>query len=225
MISILMPLHNGIEFINESVYSVISQTYPSWELIIGVNGFPSNSTVYETAKDMELLDERIRVLDFPEIKGKPAALNEMIKHCINDYVAILDVDDIWLSTKLELQVPFLANYSVVGTQCVYFGEIDDVIPNIPNGDISQYDFKIVNPIINSSSIIKKGLCYWDDVFGVEDYDMWLRLRSQGETFYNCSEVLVRHRIHSQSAFNSKDTSDIIKLIKEKYHFSVVDITH
>ena len=38
MISILMPVYNGIEYIDESVKSVISQTFKDWELLIGVNG-------------------------------------------------------------------------------------------------------------------------------------------------------------------------------------------
>jgi len=38
MISILIPIYNGIEFIDDSVSSVLSQTYDKWELLIGVNG-------------------------------------------------------------------------------------------------------------------------------------------------------------------------------------------
>ena len=49
MISILIPIYNGIEYINESVSSVLSQTYDKWELLIGINGHPPNSYVYQTA--------------------------------------------------------------------------------------------------------------------------------------------------------------------------------
>ena len=45
MISILMPIYNGIEFIDESVGSVLCQTFSEWELIIGINGLPENSDV------------------------------------------------------------------------------------------------------------------------------------------------------------------------------------
>ena len=48
MISILMPIYNGIEFINESVSSIILQTFGEWELIIGINGHPENSEVFKT---------------------------------------------------------------------------------------------------------------------------------------------------------------------------------
>ena len=54
----------------------------------------------------------------------------------------------------------MGGYDVVGTQCLYFGNYGGS-PAIPVGDISQVDFFIFNPIINSSSVIKKDLCWWD----------------------------------------------------------------
>ena len=65
-----------------------------------------------------------------------------------------------------------------------------------------------HPIINSSAIIKKELCYWNNN-GIEDYDLWLRLRKQNKKFYNCSEILVKHRIHKKSAFNSKGHKNLV----------------
>ena len=203
MISILIPIYNGIEFIEESVSSVLNQTYDKWELLIGVNGHPQDSEVYKKAKQYE--NEKIRVFDFYNIKGKSNTLNFMIQFCNFNYVAILDVDDIWHPQKLELQSLALNDFDVVGSQCVYFGErLNGVTPNIPFGDISNIDFSIVNPLINSSCIIKKELCYWNNIWdGVEDYDIWLRLRKNNKKIYNFKEILVKHRIHNQSAFNAK----------------------
>ena len=45
MFSILLPIYNGIEFIEESVNSVINQTYKEWELLILINGHPENSDI------------------------------------------------------------------------------------------------------------------------------------------------------------------------------------
>jgi glycosyltransferase involved in cell wall biosynthesis len=53
MISILIPIYNGIEFIEESVSSVLNQTYDQWELLIGINGHPENSNIYKIAKEYE----------------------------------------------------------------------------------------------------------------------------------------------------------------------------
>jgi glycosyltransferase involved in cell wall biosynthesis len=216
MISILMPVYNGIEYINQSIQSVLDQSFEDWELIIAVNGYGENSIFYQIAKEYEGIDDRIRAYDFHHINGKANTLNEMIVFCKYDYIAILDVDDIWLPNKLEAQVEVLKKniYDVVGSKCVYFERLENVVPDIPTGDISQFDFKKVNPIINSSAVLRKDLGYWKEEFaGVEDYHLWFRLRKQGKQFFNIEDVLVRHRVHNRSAFNTQDHSAKIAEIR------------
>ena len=72
------------------------------------------------AYDYQELDEKIKVLDLFQIKGKSNALNEMIKYCKYEYVAILDVDDIWLPEKLEKQAVYMNQYDVIGTKCLFW---------------------------------------------------------------------------------------------------------
>lgn len=217
MISILMPVYNGIEYISESVQSVLDQTFGDWELIIAVNGHEPGSFVYKIARDYVDIDDRIRVYDLHEIKGKANALNAMIPLCKYDYVAILDVDDIWLPTKLAVQAELLSKdqYDVVGSKCVYFENLEGVIPQIPDGDFTYFNFKLVNPVINSSAVLRKELAHWKEEFaGVEDYELWTRLRRANKRFYNFEDVLVKHRVHQNSAFNTQDHSAKIALIKE-----------
>ena len=196
-----MPIYNGVEYIDESVSSILAQTYTDWELIIGVNGHDPMSIVYLIAKKYEKRGN-IRVLDLHNVRGKSNALNEMMKYCKYDYVALLDVDDIWEPSKLQAQSEYMNRYDVIGTNCVYFGN-RNLVPKLPLGDLKSFDFFEYNPVINSSVIIRKELCWWDPRFEVEDYELWLRLWSQGKRFMNVNAILVKHRIHSASAFNSK----------------------
>ena len=99
-------------------------------------------------------------------------------------------------------IPFIKNYDVVGTKCQYFGDSNGV-PKIPINDLSKFNFLSYNPIINSSSIIKKELCLWNNIV-IEDYELWLRLWKQGKTFYNVNNILVKHRIHKTSFFNNSN---------------------
>ena len=216
MISILIPIYNGVEFIQESVSSIINQTYTKWELIIAVNGHEQNSDVYKEVtkfKNSQIpeIKHKIRIFDFYNIKGKANTLNEMISYCLYEYVALLDVDDIWENTKLEVQLPFVTNYDVIGCKCIYFGT-KNIVPKLPIGNITYFNFFKKNPIINSSCIIRKELCKWNPEEYMEDYDLWLRLRKLGKSFYNCPQVLVKHRIHENSHFNSTGNH---KLLKEK----------
>jgi glycosyltransferase involved in cell wall biosynthesis len=222
MISVLIPIYNGVEYLEESIQSVITQTYSHWEIIIGINGHPPDSYTYYMAKQYE--SDKIHIYDFgvtnendPNLNGKSITLNKMIPYCKYNHVAILDVDDIWLPNKLEIQSRFVnSNYDVVGSHCVYFGDLTGQ-PNIPQGDLIHFKFTTSNPIINSSVIIRKELCNWDITTFVEDYELWLRLNKQNKTFYNCTEILVKHRICKSSAFNSNPRQhvDLQKLL-EKY---------
>ena len=213
-ISIFIPIYNGIEFIQESVNSVLNQTYTDWELIIGINGHPENSEIFKTAKEYEKLSEKIKVFDLFEIKGKSNTLNKMLELSKYNYIAILDVDDTWEPDKLECQIKYLKmNYDVVGTKCKYFGDSELIPPN-GMGDIGHLNFYYENPMINSSVIIKKELCFWNKDFeGLEDYDLWLRLKKQNKRFYNYDKVLVMHRIHSESAFNNINNKSVKQLLK------------
>ena len=218
MISILLPIFNGIEFIEESLSSIINQRFSDWELLIGINGHIPNSEVYKIAKNYENKCEygKIRVYDFYHLTGKSNTLNTLVKYCKYNWVSLMDVDDIWENNKLECQIKFMNEYDVIGTRAIYFGDyLDGVLPGIQIGDITSHNFFDANPVINSSSLIKKELCYWD-TDGLEDYELWLKLHNMGMKFYNCEEIAVKHRLHYQSSFNTKNFDDKLNDIKNRY---------
>ena len=59
-------------------------------------------------------------------------------------------------------------------------------------------------------MIHKKNAVWRKLFySVEDYDLWLKLNSEGKKFYNIAEPLVMHRIHQESAFNMKNNGSLV----------------
>jgi hypothetical protein len=61
------------------------------------------------------------------------------------------------------------------------------------------------------------LSYWNEN-GIEDYDLWLRLRKQNKKFFNFKEILVKHRIHNASAFNSKGNDNKVDSLLVNHGF-------
>lgn len=217
-ISILIPIKNGIEFLEEAVLSVINQTYSKWEIIIGVNGWDKNSdTEIKAINIIEKIgsNKDIRVIYYDTI-GKSATLNKMVNDTKYNYISLLDCDDYWLENKLEKQIPFLKNYDVVGTKAQYFGDRSDH-PIIPVGDFTNnHNFFVLNPVINSSVILQKSLAYWDEDIksGVEDYDLWFKLWYMQKKFYNVDDVLCMHRLYSSSSFNNNNDMYVHDLRKK-----------
>ena len=221
MIHIVVPLYNGIEFLDECIRAIQHQSIKHWKLHIAVNRQTSpESEIYTRALEYSKNDLRIRVLDLYFLKGKPNTLNYMIKYGIpslsleDDWIALCDVDDIWHPTKLESQVPYMEKYDVIGTRCQYFGDSEN-IPNIPTGDLSQFTFYDYNPIINSSTLVRAKWCIWEDT-PLEDYTLWLSLWKRNCMFYNVPTIEVKHRVHANSEFNAKGNDVYVQPTIDKF---------
>jgi glycosyltransferase involved in cell wall biosynthesis len=211
-----MPIYNGIEYISDSVSSVIDQSYSEWELNILINGHFDDDNVYKKAN--EYSNDKIKVYNLYDIKGKSNALNRGLSLCSYDNICLIDVDDLWLPDKLLKQSELINKYDVIGTYCRYFGDSDG-FPDIPLGKIHKQTFRYVNPIINSSSCFKKDDAHWESEWeSVEDYCMWLRLNKLNRKFYNIPEILTMHRIHGDSFFNTNEKQKILRteLLKKYY---------
>jgi len=217
MISILLAVYNGEKYIRECIDSILNQTFTDFELLIGLNACTD-----DTLKIVESFDDpRVRIFIYLD-KSKSKTLNKLIKESKYDYVAIQDCDDIWHPDKLKIQSNYLLDYDIVGTFCKYINANGDVIgqPSLytdPNS-IRLLTFSGNNQIVNMSAIFSKSdICLWDESLqGVEDYDFWLNLMSNGYVAYNIPEYLVYHRIHTDSNFNTKDHSSTINMIMKRY---------
>lgn len=211
-VTILIPLFNGIQFLPESIKSILNQTYTHYEVIIGINGHIPNSNIYNKAVKLTENNPQFRVIQY-DTKGKSNTLNAMVKDATTHLICLLDVDDIWISTKLEKQITYINKYDVIGTLGEYFGNKKGKI-NIKRGEIFFKDFKQKNQIINSSVMMKKKFSYWDNIH-LEDYDCWLRLSKKRVKFFNINQVLVKHRIHKKSFFNNTNNKHFTQ-IRNKY---------
>lgn len=215
-ISVIIPLYNGVEFLEECVNSVIGQTFTDWEIVIGVNGHGEDGgEVGRFAQNIATRDSRIIVhIQPPPLKGKVESSNDLVTKSKGEWICMLDCDDKWEPTKLERQyyasTTIAKNAAVIGTFCYYFGEKDGIVP-VPAGMIGSTYLEKSNPIVNSSAMIKKEYCYWkyDDVsYTMEDYSLWMNISLQGKLLFNIPEYLTWHRIHKTSAFNAKGYSDV-----------------
>jgi glycosyltransferase involved in cell wall biosynthesis len=108
LVSTIIIFLNAEKFLGEAVESVLTQTYPTWELWLVDDGSTDRSS--QLARDYAAGHaDRIHYLEHPghENRGKSASRNLGLRHARGEYVALLDADDIWLPGKLTNQVPAL----------------------------------------------------------------------------------------------------------------------
>jgi glycosyltransferase involved in cell wall biosynthesis len=211
-VSVIIPLYNGVEYLEECVRSVIAQTCTDWEILIGINGHGyDGGSVAPIARNIAALDSRIKVcIQPPPLKGKIESSLDLVAKSSANWICMLDCDDKWEPAKLERQIEasrtVAKNAAVIGSFCHYFGDLSGIVP-VPAGFIHPSQLERGNPVVNSSAMIQRDYCIWKDE-ELEDYSLWMNISLQGKDLYNVPEFLTWHRIHKSSAFNSKHISDV-----------------
>ncbi len=105
LVSIIMLSSDKSRFLEESVRSVLAQTYTNWELL-----FIDDSSGDETIHIMTGLrgqDKRIRITQSVDKRGDTVNRNSMLKEARGKWVAFLDAGDVWHPEKLERQIVFM----------------------------------------------------------------------------------------------------------------------
>lgn len=117
IVSIITPIYNCEQFLQETIQSVLNQTYTNWELILIDDCSTDNSlSIAETAAQR---DSRIRVIKLDQNSGPAVARNIGIKKAKGKYIAFLDSDDMWFPNKLEKQLSFMEKNQIPFTYTGY----------------------------------------------------------------------------------------------------------
>jgi glycosyltransferase involved in cell wall biosynthesis len=185
LVSVLLPTYNRIDYLKQSIPSVISQTYRNWELIVVDDGSIDDSICFIR----ELNDPRIKIFRLRENKGRVVALNFGLSKCQGEYIARLDSDDIFLPRHLEISLCHLeANptTSLVGSQMFILKDGGLSRTHDPVGEDISDNFLWGNFINNSTaifvnSIVKEhALRYRNSA--CEDFDFWVSISNYGKIF-------------------------------------------
>lgn len=101
IISVIMPVYNGAEHLDFSIRSLLSQTYPHWELLIVDDG--STDSTPDIIANWAEKDSRIRFFQ-QKNAGVSSARNLALAHCRGQYVTMLDADDALIPEAMELLI-------------------------------------------------------------------------------------------------------------------------
>jgi glycosyltransferase involved in cell wall biosynthesis len=179
LISIIMPIYNCNDFLEESIRSISEQTYTNWELIIVNDGSQDNPE--KTISEIE--DNRINLINLRHHQGLNSAFREGYKYAKGDFIIRQDGDDISAPTRLEIQEDYLESNPRVGmiscliscfTRDQLFRKDCIFIEKIQNHYISYEEIKksIISgfiPILFPTLMIRKELM--DKVINYENHNI------------------------------------------------------
>jgi glycosyltransferase involved in cell wall biosynthesis len=208
-LSVIMPAYNEERFIAEAIESVLAQTWTNLELIVLDDG--SQDRTREIAQSYALLDARVRVESHPNM-GVAATLNRGFALAANEWVALMQGDDVLMPNRLERNVAFLEEHpelSVAGGWCLH---IDSQGKIIGKGESPLVTHEAVQKLYQANELIGFNSCtalmrksavlavggYRAQFRVGEDVDMWNRLLEAGCKILIQPEYLVKYRIHSES---------------------------
>lgn len=229
-VSVIMPCYNDGKYIQESIKSVMNQTYKNIELIIIDDGSTDNKTINILS---QMQKNSIKLLKTKHI-GTSGARNKGIENATGDYILPLDSDDIIDITYIEKAIQVIesnSNIGIVYCRAELFGE-ENKLWELPTYSINEM---LVRNIIFVTALFRKEdwilIGGYDTSFnkGLEDYDFWLSILELGREVVQIPEILFKYRIKPisrnklfyKNIQDVKETDDIIYLKhKALYHQNI-----
>lgn len=227
VISVLLPVLNGAEYIRDSINSVLKQSYKRFEIII-IDGGSTDGTI-EIVKSFH--DERIRLV-IKEGLGLPASLNLGIELAVGKYIARQDADDLSHPTRLQKQIDFLESnpdYGLLGCHAEIWlvdqpteRSLSHPASNNQLQFLTLFDAYFVHGsiIVRTDILIKLGGYPTDPSRQPpEDYELWSRVVRETKVA-NIPECLYVYReIPSSLSRNTNFREALVKLSVENLAFA------
>jgi len=206
LITILMPVHNGAEFLAKAIDSMLHQSLGDFEfLIVDDASTDSSASIVQGYPD-----PRIRLIQSRDRLKLSGALNLGLDQAKGRYIARMDADDISLPKRLERQVRFLENnpdIGLCGTWIRYFGASTALLERPVNPEEIRAFTLLDTPFAHPSVMLRRDLMerhhlrFDGQYFPTEDFELWTRILRHTQAA-NLPKVLLHYRVHGSSLTGS-----------------------
>jgi len=214
LVSIIIPVYNGSNYLKEAIDSALSQTYKNIEVIVVNDGSKDDGATEKLALSY---GNKIRYFS-KENGGVSSALNVGIQEMRGDYFSWLSHDDLYTETKIEKQVALITEEN---KNCIFecgsifidqfsrplnrrsFGtKLDDgyytydqMLSHTFKGNVmGGCELLIPKVLFDEFGLFKTEIKY------MQDLDMWYRFMTGGVNFVvHSSDIGVKSRVHGQQA--------------------------
>ena len=202
VVSIITPSYNQADYLEETIRSVLGQTYPYIEYILIDGGSTDGSP-----EIIQKYADKLAYWESVKDKGQTDAINKGFAHATGEIIAWLNSDDTFEPQAVAEAVAFLNEHPEVGLvygEANYIDGKNRVIGRFPAAqtDLAKLRRGYVH-IPQQASFFRKSL--WDQVgplddsfFFAMDYDLWTRLAAVSELRYLPGCVWANFRLHADA---------------------------
>jgi glycosyltransferase involved in cell wall biosynthesis len=207
-ISIIIPAYNAMNYLPETMASVFNQTFDDFEVVVVNDGSTDETEKWAS----QIKDVRVKLVSQANL-GLAGARNTGIRESQGEYLAFLDADDVWESTKLAKQAQVLDTYPEVGLVYTWVTYVDQQQKSTGRTVNYQFEGNVWSELIQrnliecgSVAVVRRSCLERVGLFDEqlsslnvgEDWDMWLRIAAQYD-FKVVKEPLVYYRQLAGSA--------------------------
>lgn len=224
-VSVIMGIYNCEDTLEESIESILNQTYNNLELIM-CDDASIDSTYNIAKKYKDMYPHKITLLKNKENLGLAFSLNHCLEYVTGEYIARQDGDDISVKERFDIQVKFLEEnekYDLVGTKMISFNENGiNGYSSVPFNEPTTIDLSKSTPFCHAT-IMARSYVY-KNLGGYrvnkytnrcEDVDLWFRFFANGYKGYNIDDALYMVR-DDQNAYKRRTFKSYMHLIKVSF---------
>ena len=228
LVSVIIPYHKKIDFIDKSIDSVLNQTFQNFEIILIYDDNEFDELDY--IKNLANKDPRIKLIINKKKLGAGVSRNIGIDHGKGSLIAFIDADDMWKKNKLEIQVEFMEKNNLLFCHTSY--EIIDK-NNLIKGYRKARDFYEVKDLLKSCDIGLSTVILHKKIFSdklkfpslktKEDFVLWLKVLDHDIKISSIDKPLTSWRKLDVSLSSSiiQKLSDAFKVYNYYMNFSFI----
>ncbi|MDX6650826.1 MAG: hypothetical protein QOJ97_2777 [Solirubrobacteraceae bacterium] len=215
-VSVITPARDCEPFIGEALKSVADQTYDDWEMIVA-----DDASTDDTASIAEAFDPRVTVVRSERNVGPAGARNLALAHAQGELVALLDADDYLLPSFLERQVGAYDRACEAGDRVGFVTCNAHILTAAGTSNVTYHDIHGLSGELSLERLLKRNPVFVSslfprellgevgpfdvDIFGAEDFDLWIRIMERGYRAVVTPEPLVVYRRWSGALSTSQAT--------------------
>lgn len=228
LVSIIIPVYNGEDYLRDAIDSVLAQTYPNYELIVVDDGSTDS-----TASIAQSFGLRLAYV-YQENGGAASAFNHGLRLAQGEYIAWLSHDDVYLPQKLQRQVGLLEAQPQFGACFTYYYQINAAGETIREMRSAWYPRdqmlrELMRHIfLNFGTVMFRRSCieevgYLDECMGyAQDAQMLIRLQRRFELGL-IPEFLLMARVHP-AAGSAIHAQEVRQHAQQMYRFFLRELT-